>query len=369
MVDHVVAGDLAEVVVAGGPGQQRGADEAGVGLRGAGMTGGAARGAVVQVPRPGLDVAGNRGGERLEHRPQPAGEAGWAIVIDDVHRLQDLQGQVDADAERGSDLADGAGQDLLAGPMAAQQGDQGALHGTADHRVPAAVLRSDVGAVECPDQPRVVRCRAAAQVHTCVAPVERSGTVEQRQLLGLTVRAGRDRRGRLERAALRAVAARGLARSGGALGHAGQEQLVVTDAGQVRGDDDRGPGVDGGGGAVLAGLAPAQPAEAGLERDGAVAGAALPGSVPEVGGGEVVAGQAHALAVGQAPGPAFRAAGDRAGDLPAAPSRATMSVPVRPGAASGRRGGAARSWRPAARPPIPQRRPLRRAARLRSRAG
>ena len=44
VVDHVVAGDLAEVVVTGGPGQQRGADEAGVGLRGAGMAGAGLRG-------------------------------------------------------------------------------------------------------------------------------------------------------------------------------------------------------------------------------------------------------------------------------------------------------------------------------------
>ena len=94
---------------------------------------------------------------------------------------------------RPSDRVHGGRGDGLTVAVAGQHDDQDPLHAAAGDELPAAGLGGDVGQVQGPGQPRIARCRAAAQVEPHLAVVAGGRGGEQRQLRAAAAAAGRRR--------------------------------------------------------------------------------------------------------------------------------------------------------------------------------
>ena len=116
-------------------------------MRGAGP---GSRAAIVQGGGPAADLAGNPGGQAGEAHVQPAGEQARAVFGHDLHRGQDLDRSLAADAVPDGDLADGGRGDGLTVAVAGQQRDEDPLHATAGVGLPATSLAGEMGQVQGP---------------------------------------------------------------------------------------------------------------------------------------------------------------------------------------------------------------------------
>lgn len=97
VAEDVVAGDLAQVVVAVGPFQQHRPDSVEVAPDRVHVPGVRAGAAVVQEPGPRLDVAADTGREAVELALQPLVERRGPVVVEDADVVEHLRGAFDAE--------------------------------------------------------------------------------------------------------------------------------------------------------------------------------------------------------------------------------------------------------------------------------
>ena len=90
VVADVVAGDLAEVVVARRPVQQRGQCLPQVAVDGGDAAGAAAGTAVFERAQPALGIAADPGGHTVELAVQPGVEGGAPVVVQQARLAEDL---------------------------------------------------------------------------------------------------------------------------------------------------------------------------------------------------------------------------------------------------------------------------------------
>ena len=294
--DDIGGGDLAQMRVVPAPVQQQRVDPVEVHPDGVLVAGTAAGPALAAGAQPVPDAGGHRRWQQREPCPCQGGEGRDPVVVQQAGEGEDLGGAGDAEVPAVQGRRGLGPGDHVSGLVAGEHDGQRAAGLGDDPVVPAAGAGQAGG-----DVPGLLQGRSGDRRGGPVPLVEVQRFAGSAQLqLDPGGRGGRRggtvRRGR-----------RGLPGWPGAAqaAHARQGQLPVSGSGEITGDK---PGPARGGDA---GLQPAQPAVAFLDRDDPPAAGALAAAVAA---GEVVTGPAVGLrAVGGSPGQAVRAAADRGG--------------------------------------------------------
>ena len=289
----VACGDFAQVSVVSGPFQQQRVNPVEVHPDGVLVAGAAAGPALAAGAQPVPDVGGHRLRQQREPRLRQGGEGRDPVVVQEPGEGEDLGGAGDAEVPAAQGRRQLGPGDHVPGLALGEHDGQRAAGLGDDPVVPAAGAGQVRG-----DAPGLLQGRAGDRRGGPVALVEVQRLTGRAQLqLGPAGRGGR--RGGTVR--------RGLPGRAGAAqaAHARQRQLPV--AGGLEVFRRKPPPARGGD----AGLQPAQPAVALLDRDDPPAAGALAAAIAA---GEVIAGPAvRPRAVGGSPGQAVRAAADRGG--------------------------------------------------------
>src|SRR6266545_1854997 len=253
----VVAGDLAEMVVACRPVHQHRADLVEVGPHGRQAARTAPRAAVSQRAQPVLGVTPDPGGEVDELALQP-GLEGWdAVIVEQAEVVEDLDGALDAEPVAAQDRKQLREADRVAVGVARQQDDQRPVDVASHRRGPAASLTDAAGELSSTHECRVVEVGVLASAEARVVTTGVDGEAKLSPASGRFVEVDQGGPGTASTAAR-------LAEQGPRLAdtvHAGEEQLLTGEPSQERLQHrDLAFG-------LKAGLQPAQPAVALLDRN------------------------------------------------------------------------------------------------------
>ena len=272
--DDVGGRDLAQVDVLAGPGQQQRVDPVEVHPDGVLVAGTAAGPALAAGAQPVPDAGGHRRGQQREPCLRQGGEGRDPVIVQQAREAEDLGGAGDAEVPAAQGRRELGPGDHVSGLVAGEHDGQRAAGLGDDLVVPAAGTGQVPG-----DAPGLLQGRAGDRRGGPVALVEVQRFAGCAQLQLDPARRGGRRGGTLRQ---------GLPGRAGAAqaAHARQGQLPVPGSGEIsRGEPPAAPGCD-------AGLQPAQPAVAFLDRDDPPAPGAL---AAVIAAGEVIAGPAVGL--------------------------------------------------------------------------
>ncbi len=222
------------------------------------------RAAVAHGPQPRPGLPADAVGEAFELAFQPALEGGAPVIDQDAHLLEYLGGPSGADVPGPQCREDLPVAEGVAGGVPGQHDDQRPADTQADPAFPAAGLTPPAGQVDRPDEPRVLQAGVVVLAGTGEVL---AGSGQPR----LEPPDGGTRGGRRRRFARSAPPA-GLAGRplGPAALHPAGEQLVAAERAGLQNRDRSSPQPAGELG-FAAGLLPAQPAVAVLDREHAAA--------------------------------------------------------------------------------------------------
>jgi hypothetical protein len=222
------------------------------------------RAAVAHGPQPRPGLPADAVGEAVELAVQPALEGGAPVIGQHAHLLEHLGGPFDADVPGPQCREDLGVADSVADGVPGQHDDQRPADAQADPAFPASGLTSPAGQVGRPAEPRVVRVGAGVLVETG----EVLAGFEQPWLEPPDGGTPGGRRWRFARSAPPVVL------TGRPLGpadlHPVEDQLVAAECPGLQ-NRDRSSGQPAGEPGFAAGLLPAQPAVAVLDREHAAA--------------------------------------------------------------------------------------------------